>query len=172
MTAESNRRSQHVQNALGGRSRSFQIDGSIEEYNELVATKPCHRVAGPNCFPDPTRHNLQSPVASLVTERVIDGLEPIEIDEQHGDTISTISPIRLAALLATPKAKIEIRPIRQTCEAVMKGLVGKPLLKPADLGMRFGLSQHCSGLSCEELQRSEQIVRHDLGDEQDSTNIS
>ena len=65
------------------------IDGvdvaeGLGQEHELVAAEPGHRVAGrrPRCSRARDRTAL---VADDVAERVVDLLEPVEVEKQHGD---------------------------------------------------------------------------------------
>ena len=57
----------------------------LGEHDELVAAEPRGGVGCADRVGDPLRHDLQHLVAGEVPERVVDVLEPVEVDEQHGE---------------------------------------------------------------------------------------
>jgi len=65
----------------------------------------------------------QDLITGFVAERVVDGLEVIEVEEEHRDP----------ALLATLHGVIQDHPeggaVRQVCEGVVKGLMGQLLFE-------------------------------------------
>ena len=67
----------------------------------------------------------QDPVADGVTEAVVDGLEVIEIDEQHGhpDAVAQRPRDRVADAL------VEQRPVGEMGDRIVEGLVGELLLE-------------------------------------------
>ena len=54
-----------------------------QDDDELVAAQAAHGVVCPHRLRQPARHGAQQTVANVVTQRVIDQLEPVQIDEQH-----------------------------------------------------------------------------------------
>ena len=69
------------QRALGGGGVALDEDG------ELVAADPRHRVAEADAGPQPLADRHEEAVAGVVAEAVVDGLEVVEVDEQHGDRL-------------------------------------------------------------------------------------
>ena len=69
---------------LGHGQRPLQVGGVLGEDRELIATKACDEVAVADRVGEPFRHGLQQPVAGGVTQRVVDDLEVVEVDEEHG----------------------------------------------------------------------------------------
>ena len=57
----------------------------LQQHDELVAAEPRDDVAGPDAAAQARGGGPQHRVAGLVTERVVDDLEAIEIDEQNGE---------------------------------------------------------------------------------------
>ena len=53
------------------------------EDEELVGAQPADGVPGPHLLGEPRTHLAQQRVADLVAERVVDGLEPVEVDDQQ-----------------------------------------------------------------------------------------
>ena len=55
----------------------------VEQHGELVAAQARQRVAGPQAALQPARGADQQLVAGLVSEAVVDRLEPIEVEVEH-----------------------------------------------------------------------------------------
>jgi hypothetical protein len=70
------------------------------------------------------RHLAQQLVAGGVAERVVDLLEPVEVEEEQRDVL--VQPVRGAE--RAPQAVLEALPIGQAGEAVVVGQVANPLL--------------------------------------------
>ena len=66
------------------RERVAQPRVVVEQDRELVAAQPRGDVAGPDARPDPVRDRDEQPVARRVAQRVVDVLEVVEVEEQHG----------------------------------------------------------------------------------------
>ena len=56
----------------------------LQKQDELVAAEPGHHVASPHAAPQPDADLGQQPVARVMPEGIVDDLEAVEIDEQHG----------------------------------------------------------------------------------------
>jgi hypothetical protein len=56
------------------------------EDDELVAAQPADGVPGPHLLGEALAHLAQQQVAELVAEGVVDGLEPVEVDDEQGGT--------------------------------------------------------------------------------------
>ena len=54
-----------------------------ENHDEFIAARACHRIRSARRLPQPLRHLAQQHVALRVTERVVDALEIVQVDEQH-----------------------------------------------------------------------------------------
>jgi hypothetical protein len=87
----------------------------VENDHELVAAEARHHIARPQREAQPVRHFEQEQVAGLVTQRIVDDLEPIEIDEQHRKTM--IVALRGVDRLA--QQRVEGFAVRQVGQAVM-----------------------------------------------------
>ena len=59
--------------------------------DEFIAAKAGHRVAGPYGHPHPAADLHQRCVAGRVAMRVVDALEVVEVDEQHGSRATVSS---------------------------------------------------------------------------------
>jgi hypothetical protein len=94
---------------------------ALAQNRELASTQPRHGVVRPDGGLDPRRRIAQHVVARAVAEAVVEALEAVEVDEQHGDD---------AVLVAAPpqrvlEAVVEHRPVRQAREVVVDGQVGE-----------------------------------------------
>ena len=57
----------------------------IKQDHELIATDARHEVGRPDVGPQPAGHFDEQIVTSAVAERVVDELEPVQVQEQQGD---------------------------------------------------------------------------------------
>ena len=78
------RRLQAVQDALGDDRGLARVADVVEQERELVAGEPGDGVVRPQRGLQPSRHRLQQLVAARVAEAVVDDLEAVEVEEQHG----------------------------------------------------------------------------------------
>ena len=70
------------QRELDGRAA---VGQPAQQHRELVAAEPRERVAAPQRAAQPFGDVAQEPVAVVVAERVVDLLEPVEVDQQQAD---------------------------------------------------------------------------------------
>src|SRR5690606_34665330 len=70
----------------------------LDEHDELIAAEPGDDIRAPETTFEALRDLLEQPVAGLVAERVVDQLEAIEIDEQHGE-LALAAPRRLDGVI-------------------------------------------------------------------------
>ena len=56
-----------------------------QQHGELVAAEPRDHVARPDAVRQPVRHQPQQPVADRVPQRVVDLLEPVQVEQQEAD---------------------------------------------------------------------------------------
>jgi hypothetical protein len=68
---------------LDGRGDVPFVGKVVEHQHELITAEPGDHVTGPNGGPQPPRDLDEQLVAYIVTERIVDILEPVEID--HDD---------------------------------------------------------------------------------------
>ena len=73
---------------------------------------------------------LQHPVAGIVAERVVDDLEVVEIQEQHGERPAGLAP----AAERVFDAITEQRAVRKVGHWIVKRLIGELLLELLALG--------------------------------------
>ena len=103
------------------------------EHDELVAAEPRHEILGPQHFAQAIGDRAQQLVAAGVTERVVDLLELVEIDEQQRRQL-------LRALLdrqQAPDLVAEIDPVRKRRQFVVAGQMADPGFRVAPLGNVF-----------------------------------
>ncbi|MHC2670564.1 hypothetical protein ACVI1J_002727 [Bradyrhizobium diazoefficiens] len=97
----------------------------VEDHHELVAAEARHHVACPQRTAQPVRHFEQEQIAGLVAQRIVDDLEPVEIDEQNRKTV--IVALRGVDRLA--QQPVEGLAVRQVGQAVMRGEVFDSLVR-------------------------------------------
>ena len=97
---------------------------------ELVASQPRDRVLGADAALDASRDEPQQRVAAGVPERVIDGLEVVDIEEQHRRRAA----VAVAAGQRLPDAVLEQSPIGQSGQLVVVGATAQLGFQAAALG--------------------------------------
>uniref|UniRef100_UPI00313E0B53 hypothetical protein n=1 Tax=Hydrogenophaga sp. OTU3427 TaxID=3043856 RepID=UPI00313E0B53 len=58
---------------------------AFQHHSELVTTQASHDVGVPEATPQPPSHLDQQGITHIVAQRVVDGLEIVEVDEQDGE---------------------------------------------------------------------------------------
>ncbi len=92
--------------------------------SELVAGQACHGVARPHQRSEPVRDAAEQKVAHVMTERVVDHLEPVDVQEKETQGMPvTTRPHQL--LLETVE---EQSPVREVGQAVPMGEIPEPAL--------------------------------------------
>ena len=86
MSVDVERLGQRLLKSLGDAAHIVRGLDALREHPELVATKPSEYVARTKVRVQSLRDRLQEAIACDVAVRVVDQLEPIEVDEQHGIT--------------------------------------------------------------------------------------
>ncbi len=94
--------------------------GAGEQHRELVAADPHRQAVVADLGAQQLRDRDEQPVADVVAEQVIDGLEVVQVDQQHR------RPSRRGQGGVEPVA--EQRPVGQPGQAVVADLVLQPLL--------------------------------------------
>ena len=72
-------------NAFGNRHGLRHAGEVVAQHDELIATKPGNGVVDPDCGFHPFANVFDEPVSDVVAERVVDHLEPVDIDEHDAD---------------------------------------------------------------------------------------
>ena len=96
----------------------------LEQDAELVAAEAGHGVAGADAAAEAGGHRRQEPVAGGVAEAVVDGLEVVEVDEQHGAEVAGAA----AAVEGVLHPVAEQAAVGQPGERVVERLVAELLL--------------------------------------------
>ncbi len=104
--------------------------GILDQDGELVAAQPGHGVGGAGAGAEPLGGQHQQLVALAVAEAVVDLLEVVEVEEEHGDRV----PLPLRELERVIHAVAEEGAIGQAGERVVEGLVQQLLLEALPLG--------------------------------------
>ena len=94
----------------------------VQQHDELIAAKPRHDIARPQATLQTLGHLDQQSVAVGVTERIIDDLEAVEVDEQH----RALPAMAQRHLDRRAQELAEHHPVRQTGQPV----VGRKILDP------------------------------------------
>src|SRR5205807_7576479 len=90
----------------------------LEQHGELVAAESREGVAGPAGVLEALRDLLEELIAGVVAERVVDLLEAVEVDQQHGERVRRALGPR--ERLVEPVA--EERAVREPGQPVVEGL--------------------------------------------------
>ncbi len=98
------------------------IDGRLQQDGELVAAEPGDHVAISDAQGEAPSDLGQQGVAGVVAEAVVDRLEVVQVDEQHGDPVATLPLEGGCGALA------EQHPVGQAGEVVVDGFVAQLLL--------------------------------------------
>ena len=78
------RRAQGLVHALGDERGLVGVGHAVEQDGELVAAEAGDRVRRPDGRLEPAGDRHEQPVSRLVAERVVDELEAVEVEEEHG----------------------------------------------------------------------------------------
>ena len=103
---------------------------ALEQHGELVAAKPRDGIGRARALDEPLRGGLQQPVADVVAERVIDVLEVVEVDHQHGEAVLR-APRQVERVL---HAVAEQAPVRKQCQRIVEGELPELVLEGLALG--------------------------------------
>ena len=97
-----------------------------EQDAELVTAQACRDIGRPDAASDPVGDGRQEIVAGRVTEAIVDGLEVVEVEEQHGERAR-----RLARGECRRGRLDEPATVGELGQRVVVGLVGQPGLEHA-----------------------------------------
>jgi hypothetical protein len=84
-----------VPHAAGERRRIRRLAHRRHDDGEFVAAQPCNRVGLPGAVTQPVGNHLEQLVADRMPERIVDALEMIEIEAEHGERFSPLHPLEL-----------------------------------------------------------------------------
>ena len=112
------------------RHGALRLVDALDQDRELVAAEPRARVLGPDARADPLGNHDQEIVSSRVAKAVVDGLEVVEVDEEHREEVASTCPTldRMRDPLG------EERAVREPGERVVEGLMRELILQGAALG--------------------------------------
>src|SRR5690606_19512507 len=95
----------------------------LDEHREFISAKPRYHVTATRRVQQPLGSGNQQTVALLMTERVVYGLEVVEIEEQDCDRVR----IRFGALERLDDTFLKARPVGEIRERIVIRLVRQPL---------------------------------------------
>ena len=147
VAAQLQRLAEHGQQIAGDVLDVVAFRGFLENDDEFVAAEPRHDVAGTQGAAQPVGDFHQQHVAGIVAQRIVDDLEPVEIDEQH----RKLPLVAVRGLDRVVQQLVEHLPIGQIGQAVMRGEIFDPLV---GLGLLVG--------AVEVLQRERNVVGQPL----------
>src|SRR2546427_6675645 len=131
------RLAQGVGQADGDREGELLVAEIVEQPREFVATKPRRHVGRAERFLDPPRGRDEDVVATGVTERVVEALEVVEVDEEDGEW----PPVPTAAAVeGSPDPLPEESPVGETRQAVVERLVSDRVVEAGVLARPPGPS--------------------------------
>ena len=104
---------------------ALRVAGRWQHDGELVAPEAPERRARAQQGAQPLGDDAEQLVADVVAERVVDLLEPVEVEEQHADPLAVAGR---GEVLAQPLRELDA--VRQPGEDVVPGLVAQPLEQP------------------------------------------
>ena len=134
LAVDGERHGQRVADALG---HVLGITGVLEQDGELVAAQPGRGVAGADAVAQPRGQLHQQLVARGVAEAVVQGLEVVQVQEQHRGGVVRSPP----AVQGVLDAVAEEGAVGQIGQRVVEGLVGELVLEHLLLGHVAGV-QH------------------------------
>ncbi|MCU0615895.1 MAG: hypothetical protein MUD17_02255 [Gemmatimonadaceae bacterium] len=103
----------------------------LDQHREFITAESGDRVAASHRAAKTLRDHLQEVVPGRVTERIVDGFEVVQIDQEHSG--SGMPAIAFGARQRLSQTVAEQRPVRQPGERIVKRLVTKLRL---DFGLR------------------------------------
>ena len=127
--AQDERAGQRLGDPLGDADRVTLIHHVLGQDRELVAAEAGHRVAGAHGLLQPRGDCGEKLVAGRVSQRVVDELELVEVEEEDGDR-SLLVPRASQRVLETVEEEVAVR---QAGEGIVEGVVAVSLLGVAAL---------------------------------------
>ena len=125
---------------------ALRVADSFEQDGELVAAEARHGVARSQMLENALADRNEEAIAYLMAEAVVDQLEAVEVDEQHGKAVRG----RAARLEQRPVEQLgEQRAVGQARQAVVQSGVRELVLDAAalgDVGLRSRHSNRAAGL--------------------------
>ena len=128
--ADHERLHEQVEEALGRDHRAVHAVRLLEQDGEFVATETSRGIGGACGVTEPLGNRHQQLVTGGMTQAVVDGLEVVDVDEQHGDRV----PAPRGTVESVADTIGEERSVRQTGEGVVECLMDELILQLASLG--------------------------------------
>ena len=125
MAGQLERDGDRVDQTAGQLGRRNRVAFQHLDDRELVAAHPRDRVVGPHIQPKTLGHGSEELVAHQVTARVVDGLEPIEVEIEQCDPVFPLYRIAQCG----HESFLEHNPVRQLCQVVVMCHVARPLFR-------------------------------------------
>ena len=98
---------------------------AIDDDGEFVAAEARDRVRFAHATADAARGLLQQFVADQVADRIVDDLEAVEIEEEHGEIVAALAAV---AVQGQAQRRQQLAAVRQAGEGVVQGFVLEPVL--------------------------------------------
>ena len=117
------RSSEMLEDALRQAGRLVFVEDGFHQDPELVGADSRHHVASRHDLPQPATDHAQDVVTRAVPERVVEQLEVIDVEREHGDGAP-----RRAALQRLVDLVAKGDPVREVRDGVVGPQVGEPLL--------------------------------------------
>lgn len=111
------------QNALGHQLGSPRRADVLEQDRELVAAEARRRIGWPQAATQSARHEDEQLVARDVPEAVVDVLEAVEVEEEHGDGRLASARARLGVLQPVQEQGAVREPGQRVVERLMHGVL-------------------------------------------------
>ncbi|MNU88060.1 hypothetical protein D3C71_778630 [compost metagenome] len=92
-----------------------------QQHGKFVTAQSSYQIFFPQLCPDTIGHGHQHRIARRMAKAVVDFLEPVTVEKQHGHPLIQFMGVAHRALQTT----FEKCPVRQACETVMVGLVSE-----------------------------------------------
>jgi hypothetical protein len=131
VTAELQRLAQHRQKLAGNALDLVALGGLLQNDHEFVAAEPRHDIARTQRTTQPAADLHQQHIAGIMAQRVVDDLEPVEVDEQQGK----LPLIACGSIDRPAKHAVEHFPIRQIGQTVVRRQILDPFV---GLGLFIG----------------------------------
>ena len=121
---------QRLDDLLGHARRFVGVADARHQHDEFIAAQARHRVAGAHRAAQPGSHFLEQHVARHVAQRIVDGLETVQVDEHHGQ----LAPGALRGQHGPFQPVRQQRAVRQARQVVVVSHVMHARLGLAPLG--------------------------------------
>src|ERR1700682_1930427 len=105
------------------------ISNSRLNDRELVTSQPCDKIGVSDTAPDASRHGLQQLVADMMSERVVDALELVDVDIKQCELVAPAGSLQLAFDLFTEQHPVRQGGQRIVMREVRDLLIGAPALR-------------------------------------------